>query len=80
MFDFNKTHEELREELEWGNSFNANMERLPETKYLKIKELSDGHLLTLSTFLPENQPYHAVFRNELNYRESKGISVAEYKD
>ncbi len=64
-------HEEIREGFEWGNSFDKDMNRLPETSYIKLKDINDDHLEAIWDMFCKGKgdKIMDVIFNEMNYRE-----------
>jgi hypothetical protein len=68
------THEKIREGFEWGSNFDKDMNRLPKTIYLKLKDITDNHLNALLEWTKEGYPakIRNVFINEKDFRDSIG--------
>jgi hypothetical protein len=63
-------HEKIREEFIWGRNFDKNGKKLPQTEYIALKDLEDGHLESLCYFTLKGYPakINQVLVNEWNYR------------
>ena len=63
-------HTLIRERFEWGKNFEKDMNRLPETIYLKLKDITQDHLVALIEYTngTYNTRIHKVFVDELEYR------------
>lgn len=66
------THENLINNLTWGNNLDKDMNRLPEVKYILIKDLSTDHIQTLvdDKWVREGSKYHSIFIEELKRRNN----------
>jgi hypothetical protein len=64
-------HDKIREGFEWGNNFDKDMNRLPKTIYLKLKDITDEHLNALLLYTKEHSPakIKSVFKDEFEYRK-----------
>ena len=69
---YDAPHAEVREHFVWGRKYNEKMERLSEVEYIKLKDITDGHLEALVSFTAEGYPAYVnpLFRAEYLYRES----------
>ena len=70
----NDTHIKIRENMEWGKNYDKEMNLLPKTVYVKVKDITDGHLkaimlLTKGVEGSSITAVHQVFQNELEFRE-----------
>lgn len=57
-------HKEIREKLKWGRSYDALGNRLPETEWVLIKDLTQDHLGALIVYTKGDK----IFVNEKQYR------------
>jgi len=64
-------HTKIREHFEWGNNFDKDMNRLPETVWLKLKDITEDHLNALIEWTKRGSPakIRKVFKDELEYRK-----------
>ncbi|MEX0595702.1 MAG: hypothetical protein WD512_04310 [Candidatus Paceibacterota bacterium] len=68
VYDDSK-HETRREHLVWGRNFDKDMNRLPETEWIKIKDMSTGHIeAVLDGGFVKDEFYIEVFEEELKLR------------
>lgn len=75
-----RTHNEIRETIEWG-SYGKNGDE-PLTKRL-IKDISNSHLDKIIPFIKRNLQYYGnkmlqIMINEQNYRNACDIFVPDY--
>lgn len=67
-------HLERRKYLKWGNNYDENMNRLPETNWLAIENMNTGHIQTILNGNYTNNPlYLETFKNELVYRKENNL-------
>lgn len=64
-------HETRRNNMHWGVNFDKEMNRLPETKWVLIKDLDSSHILNILDLAYIDDFYREVFKEELNYRTCK---------
>jgi len=65
------THEEVIDILEWGNNYDKNMKRLPQTNFIKIKDMNTDHIQAILDGNYCNNPmYLKVFKDELERRSN----------
>jgi hypothetical protein len=61
----------LREFLMWGNNYDKDMNRLPETKWLLLKDMNTDHIeAILDGDWAKSELYVNAFKEELEYRKS----------
>jgi hypothetical protein len=67
------SHELRRQYLTWGNNFDKDMNRLPETIYNPIMNMTTDHIQAiLNGTWVENSPfYQELFKEELEFRNNK---------
>lgn len=72
----------IRERFTWGRNMDANNNLLPETQYIKLKDLADGHLDALVEFTKTHaaKVVNGLMIREQNYRKEKGLTVPQYDD
>lgn len=63
-------HEKIREYFEWGKRKDDVGKMLDKTAYVKLKDITDDHLLALIIYTKENyaEEIHKVFVDEIEYR------------
>lgn len=67
-------HLERRKYLKWGNNYDENMNRLPETNWLAIQDMNTGHIQAILNGNYTNNPlYLETFKNELEYRKENNL-------
>lgn len=65
------THEEVINELEWGQNYDENMKRLKQTNWIKIKDMSTEHIKAiLDGDYCSNPMYLKVFKDEFKRRNN----------
>lgn len=64
----NNPFEIIRQYLKWGKNYDENMERLPETEWIPLKDLNDGHLDALADYKPASTFYRVMFIQEKLWR------------
>lgn len=71
--DYTRLELEGREYLKWGRNFDKDMNRLPKTEYILIKELSSDHIKAIleGGFVDNNDFYKELFKEELEFRNDK---------
>ena len=64
-------HLTRRLHLRWGVNYTKQMKRLPETKWILIKDLNSEHIKAIidGGYVDNNEFYMEVMMNELIYRE-----------
>ena len=63
-------HEKIREHFEWIRTFDKDMNKLPEPEIIKLKDITDDHLMKLVEWTNSGCPreIHKVFVDEVEYR------------
>lgn len=61
-----------REVMLWGQNFDKDMNRLPVTNWIKIKDMTTDHIKAVISFMGEKLPkrYKSVFQAELELRKA----------
>lgn len=69
----NGTHELRREHLKWGNNYDKDMNALPETIWVPIKDMSSEHIQAIldGGYVKNNYAYQELFKEELEFRNNK---------
>ena len=69
----NGTHELRREHLKWGNNYDKDMNALPETIWVPIKDMSSEHIQAIldGGYVKNNYAYQELFKEELKFRNNK---------
>jgi hypothetical protein len=64
------SHELRRQYLTWGNNYDKDMNRLPETIYNPIKDMTSDHIQAIldGGWARNNQLYEELFKEELKFR------------
>lgn len=64
------SHTLIRERFEWGNCLDKDGKPLPKTVYLKLKDITQDHLMALVEYTKDysNIHIHEAFVNEVEYR------------
>jgi hypothetical protein len=67
------THELRREHLKWGNNYDKDMNALPETIWIPIKDMSSEHIQAIldGGYVKNNPKYEELFKEELRFRNNK---------
>ncbi len=66
------SHEKRVEYLKWGNNYDKNMNLLPCTKWIKIKDMETSHIKSIiDGDFCKDKFYKEVFINELKNRENE---------
>jgi len=62
-----------RDILLWGQNYDKDMNRLPETNWIKIKDMKTDHIHAVIAFMKERLPekYKKAFNDELTLRNEK---------
>lgn len=77
--------QDIREQYKWGVNYDKDMNKLPETKYVLLKDLDTEHILNIITYILNRIPkiinYNnkmtiEIFVEELKYRHSWGIIIS----
>lgn len=67
----NGNHKRRRNSMLWGKNYDKNMNLLPETQYILIKDLEDEHLEAILRNVTSIDPfYKQVIEDEIIYREN----------
>ena len=63
-------HEKIREYFEWVRHFDKDMNKLPQPETIKLKDITDDHLMALVEWTNDGYPkeIHKVFVDEVEYR------------
>ena len=63
-------HEKIREPFEWARNFDKDMNKLPRPEVIKLKDITDDHLIALVEWTKDSYPkeIHKVFVDEVEYR------------
>lgn len=66
-------HEKIREHFEWTRCMNEQGQMLPKPEIVKLKDITDSHLLALVKWTKEGYPeeINKVFIDEVAFRNSK---------
>jgi 3'-phosphoadenosine 5'-phosphosulfate sulfotransferase (PAPS reductase)/FAD synthetase len=64
------THELRRQYLTWGKNYDKDMNRLPETIYSPIKDMTSDHIQAIldGNYAKNNPFYEELFKEELIFR------------
>lgn len=67
------SHELRRQYLTWGNNFDKDMNRLPETIYNPIMDMTTDHIQAIldGNWVENNPFYEELFKKELEFRNNK---------
>lgn len=67
------THELRRQHLKWGNNYDKDMNALPETIWVPIKDMSSEHIQAIldGGYVKNNYAYQELFKKELEFRNNK---------
>ena len=79
--EISKLIKDIREDFTWGQNFDKDNNRLPETKYQLLKDLSTDHILGILKYFTESATMvgnewkikHLIFLEELIYRNENNI-------
>ena len=68
----NGSHELRRQYITWGNNYDKDMNRLPETIYNPIKDMTTEHIQVIldGGWVSKNPFYEELFKEELKFREN----------
>lgn len=58
----------LRQHVKWGKNFDENMKRLPQTQWITLANLEDGHLDALCLYDGAPETYRKLFIREKQFR------------
>lgn len=64
------SHELRRRYLTWGNNYDKDMNRLPETVWNPIKDMTSDHIQAIldNNYVANNPFYKELFKEELKFR------------
>jgi hypothetical protein len=71
--DDDGSHELRRQYITWGNSYDKDMNRLPETIYNPIMNMTSEHIQAIldGTWVENSPFYEELFKKELEFRNNK---------
>tara|TARA_R110000851_G_C12795886_1_gene536878 strand:+ start:31 stop:435 length:405 start_codon:yes stop_codon:yes gene_type:complete len=63
-------HTDIRENFTWGRNFNKEMNRLPKTEFVLLKDITDSHLEALIDYTKDFsvKEINMLFKDELVFR------------
>ncbi len=73
---------DIREQFTWGQNYDKDMNRLPETKWQKLKDLTTDHIIGIIKYINDREDYNEdifwsigqeIFKSELAYRSKNNI-------
>lgn len=69
------THKLRRQYLTWGNNYDKDMKRLPETIYKPIMDMSSEHIQSIldGGWVESNPFYENLFKEELKFRINDSV-------
>jgi len=69
------THELRRQYLTWGNNYDKDMNRLPETVYTSIMNMTSEHIQAIldGGYANRNPFYKELFKEELKFRINESV-------
>lgn len=69
------SHELRRQYLTWGNNYDKDMNRLPETIYNPIKDMTSDHIQAIldGGWAKNNPFYEELFKEELKFRVKDSV-------
>ena len=65
----------IRERVSWGRNYDKNMNPLPETEWVLIKDLTTDHIINIVEGNYCGESFKNVFKRELYYRERLCITT-----
>ena len=73
--DDDGSHELRRQYLTWGNNYDKDMNRLPETIYNPIKNMTSDHIQAIldGGWAKNNPFYEELFKEELKFRIKESV-------
>ena len=69
-------HETRRNNVSWGNNYDKHNNRLPDTKWILIKDLTNSHLKAIAKYLTEigvvseDSLHYQIILDEIKYRQA----------
>jgi hypothetical protein len=65
-------HEKIREHFEWVRRMNEQGQMLPKSEVVKLKDITDSHLMALVEYTKEGYPeeINKVFVDEIEFRKT----------
>ena len=71
----NGTHKLRRQYLTWGNNYDKDMKRLPETVYTPIMNMTSEHIQAIldNNYVENNKFYKELFEEELKFRIRESV-------
>ncbi len=75
MCVYANTHEGYRENLRWGKNYDKDMNMLPETEWMLIKDMTTDHIEAIleGGYANGNDFYVEIFNNELKFRKNEKL-------
>lgn len=69
------SHELRRQYLTWGNNYDKDMNKLPKTIFIPIKDMTSDHIQAIldGGYVKYNSFYEEVFKEELKFRIKESV-------
>ncbi|MFY8248149.1 MAG: DUF7695 domain-containing protein [Gloeomargaritales cyanobacterium] len=73
--DDDGTHELRRQYITWGKSYDKDMNKLPKTIYIPIKDMTSDHIQAIldGDWAKNNPFYEELFKEELKFRIKESV-------